>query len=97
MWFQVCGISVPLNATRFGLIRSIRYLSDSVNTLDGISRRMSAGIHLSTDIMGMTDKLPPNGIVVVNRAKENESNQLARKANADIAAYTSEIILTQRK
>lgn len=29
-WFQVCGISVPLNATKFGLIRSIEYVDKNV-------------------------------------------------------------------
>lgn len=30
-WFQVCGISVPLDGTQFGLIRSISYENSNVN------------------------------------------------------------------
>ena len=33
-WFQVCGISVPLNGTSFGFIRSIPFIDKAVNAED---------------------------------------------------------------
>ena len=34
-WFQVCGISVPLNGTSFGFIRSISFVDKKSNTQNG--------------------------------------------------------------
>ena len=37
-WFQVCGISVPLEGTSFGFIRSIPFVHKSVNVEDTTPR-----------------------------------------------------------